>query len=308
MSSSPIRNVPVIGAGGNVGRSTVKALLHDGFKVTGLTRESSVAVLPAGVRHVKTDYSEASLREAFRGQDAVISTISSIVPGDALARQKSLIDAAISTGVKVFFPSEYGIDTSSRSALDYIPFLVDKIETVDYLKSQEDRISWTALITGSMFDWGLNIPGFGGLNVSARTATIFSGGDIPYEATNLDQVGKAIAKCLKNPDLTRNQYVYVNSFTVTQNEVLKALESATKEKFEVSEDTVEGLWQGGAQKVKQGDLMGTLAMIAGAIYGKGGLAHFSRNNGLWNERLGLPQEDLSEFVSKYVAEMKSPGI
>lgn len=300
MSSSTIKSVLVIGPGGNVGRSTVKALLDEKFEVTGLTRQSSEAILPPGVKHIKSDYSEASLRDAFKGQDAVISTISSIVPGDALTLQKSLVDSAISAGVKVFFPSEFGIDTSDGSASEYIPFLVDKIQTVDYLKAQQDKISWTAVITGSLFDWSLNIPGFGGLDVPARTATVFDGGDISYEATSLDQVGRAIARSLKNPDLTKNQYVYVNSFTVTQNKVLSALERATNEKFTLSKDTVENLWQDGATKVKEGQLLGTLSMIAGSILGKGGLANYSKTKGLWNEILELPQEDLDGFVREYL--------
>lgn len=40
-----------------------------------------------------------------------------------------------------------------------------------------------------------------------HTATIFDRGDILFEATNLDQGGRALAKCLKNPDLPRNKYV-----------------------------------------------------------------------------------------------------
>jgi nucleoside-diphosphate-sugar epimerase len=301
MSDSSIKKVVVVGASGSVGRSTVKALLEEGFQVTGITRETSKATLPEGVTHVKSEYSEASLREAFRGQDAVISTIGSITPGEALALQKPLIDAAIAAGVKVFFPSEYGIDTSDPSAQEYIPFLADKIHTLNYLKAQQDKISWTAVVSGSMFDWGLDIPGFGGLNIPAGTATVFDGGDIFYEATNLSQVGKAIAKCLKKPNLTKNQYIYVNSFTVTQNRVLAAIEKASGKKFTVSESTVEELWADGAKKLKAGQPMGVLAMIAGAIYDKGGLAQFSATKGLWNEKLGLQQDNLDEVVKEYLA-------
>lgn len=301
MTSSPIKNVAIIGAGRNIGKSTIKALVAENFVVTGLTRDSSKAVLPQGVRHIKTDYSRESLLSALSGQDAVISTVSRVVPGDALAFQKTIIDVAIAAGVKVFIPSEYGIDTSDPAAATYIPFLEDKIESLNFLKTQQDKISWTAIVTGAMFDWGLNIPGFGGLNVQARTATIFDGGDIPFEATNLDQVGRAIAKSLKNHDLTKNQYVYVNNFTVTQNEVLRALEQATGESFEVSYGTVDGLWQDGAKQVKEGQPFGVLSMIAGAVYGKGGLANFSSTKGLWNEKLGLPQENLGEFLEVYLS-------
>jgi putative NADH-flavin reductase len=304
MSQSSIKNVLVIGASGNVGKSTIKALLDENFSVTGLTRESSKATLPANVKHIKTDYSAASLLEAFKEQDAVISTLSSIVPGDTLSLQTAMIEVAIEAGVKVFVPSEFGIDTSDHAASTYITFLKDKLDTVDYLKTQQDKISWTAIVSGAMFDWGLNIPGFGGFDVAARTATLFDGGDIPYEATTLDQVGRAIAKSLKHSELTKNQYVYVNSFTVTQNEVLGALEKATGETFNVSHGTVEGVWQDGAAQVKNGQMMGVLSMLAGAVYGKGGLANFSVTKGLWNEKLGLSEEDLNAFVETYVNEKK----
>lgn len=297
MSSPLIKKVLVIGAGGTVGTSAIKALLEERFLVTGLTRQSSKTTLPAGVRHVKTDYSEASLLDAFKGQDAIVSTISP----EGLPTQKLIIDAAIAAGVKVFLPSEYGVDTSIRSSPDVVPALGPKIETVDYLKSQQDKISWTVLITGSLFDWGLKIPSFGGWNIPARTVTIYDGGNIPYEATNLDQVGKAIAASLKNSELSKNQYVYVNSFTITQNEVLKAVEKATGEKFTVSQSTAEELWQDGAAKLKGGQKFGVLAMIASVFYGKGGLANYSVTRGLWNEKLDLPQENLDECLKKYVA-------
>lgn len=252
---------------------------------------------------VKSDYSASSLREAFKGQNAVISTLSSTVPG-SLDLQKSLIDAAIAAGVAIFVPSEYGVDTSDRAAPNFIPFLAEKIAILDYLKERQDKISWIALITGSLFDWGLRIPGFGGLDVGARTVTIYDGGDVPYEATNLDQVGRAIAKSLGRPELTRNQYVYVNSFTVTQNEVLRGLERLTGEKFAVSQSTVGDLWQGGAAQLKEGRPQGLLAMIAGTIYGKGGLANYSATKGLWNERIGLAQEDLGETLKSLIARAK----
>ncbi|KAJ5598368.1 hypothetical protein N7537_008452 [Penicillium hordei] len=117
------------------------------------------------VRHIKIDYSKESLRDAFKDQDAVISTISSTPPPRGLS--------AISAAVKVFFPSKFGIDTSDSSASEYVPFLVDKLQTVDYLKVPQDKVSRTAVITGSMFDWSWNVPGFGRLNVPAGTVTVF---------------------------------------------------------------------------------------------------------------------------------------
>ncbi|KAG5762211.1 hypothetical protein H9Q72_009692 [Fusarium xylarioides] len=297
---SPVRKVAVIGASGNVGKPTVRALLQEGFQVTGLTRASSNNILPQGINAVKPDYSEESLVKALRGHDAVVSTASGIAVGQILPFQKLMVNAAIKAGVKVFVPSEFGIDTANPEAPKVIPFVQDKIDTLDYIKTKNREISWIAIVSGAMLDWGLNIPGFGGFNVAARTATLFDGGDVAYEATNLDQVGRAIAKSLKNLEITRNQHVYVNSFTVTQNDILRALEKATGDKFQVSHGTVKGLWEAGAEQVRNGDPMGALAQISGAIYGKGGVANYSVDRSIWNDKIGLLGENLEEFVKGYI--------
>ncbi|OAL54750.1 NAD(P)-binding protein [Pyrenochaeta sp. DS3sAY3a] len=294
--SLKVKSVLVIGAGGNVGRQAIKYLAIEGFEVSGLTRESSGVKLPAGVKHIKTNYSQKSLEEAFKGQDVVISTIS----GDGLALQKTIVDAAIAAGVKIIFPSEYGVDTSLPIAAEAIPFLQTKIELLDYIKNRQDQISWTALVAGSLFDWGLDIPSFGGIDVAARAATIYDSGDVPYEATNVEQVGRAIAAALKQPNAIKNKYVYVNSFTVTQNQVVRGLEKATGNKFTVSHDSVDNLRKGGFKQLEDGSFFGMLALIASAFYGKFGVADYSTTKGLWNDTLGLVQEDLDSSLASYI--------
>lgn len=80
--------------------------------------------------------------------------------------------------------------------------------------------------------------------------TVFDGGDVPYEASNLAQIGRAVAAIL-SPDhfeKTSNQYVYINSFTLTQNSVIKALEKATGSKFKVTHMSSEEVWKQGQGK------------------------------------------------------------
>lgn len=297
-----LRKVLVIGAGGNVGKATIEALLAEPgrFEVTGLTRLDSPAKLSPTVKHLRTDYSHESLVSAFHAQDAVISTISA----GGLVEQVGAVDAAMEAGVKVFLPSEYGVDTSVSAAPDVIPTLKTKIKVLDYLKSKQDKISWVAIIAGSMFDWSLKIPGFGGFDLNARTAKVFDGGDVAYEATTLPQVGRTIAATLENIELTRNKYVYVNSFTTSQNQVLESLEKATGEKFQVTTGSSEELYQKGRSAFEGGSFHGRLDMIAAAFYQKGAslkLANYSASRGLWNERLGLAEESLTEVIQAIVA-------
>jgi nucleoside-diphosphate-sugar epimerase len=292
-----VKTVIVIGPGGAVGRVAIKHLIASGFEVSGLVRQSSKTDVPAGVRLFRTDYSLQSLQDAFKGQDAVISTIN----GDGLQVQKTIVDAAISAGVKIFFPSEFGIDTSDPNAAKIIPFLKAKVELLDYLQTKEEKLSWTSIVINSLFDWGLDVPSFGGLNIPARSAVIYDGGDVPYEVTSLDQTGRAVSASLLQPEATRNQHVYVNSFTITQNQLIQALEKATGDKFTLSHDSVSNLRAAGFKQLESGDAMGMLALVASAFYGNFGTANYSKTKGLWNDKLGLPKEGLESFCQEYVA-------
>ena len=307
MSSTPFQNVMVLGASGSVGPPIVNALLASGFSVSVLTRASSKATFATDVKVVRTNYSSESLVEAFKGQDAVVSAIATY----STEEQMRIIDAAIAAGVRRFLPSEYGIDTSDPKIIEVLEPAKPKHDTVQYLKSKESvGLSWTAVIVGGFFDWAL---AFGALGISApgRSAMIFDGGDIPHEVTNLAQIGNAVAAILSSAHLeeTANQYVYVNSFTVTQNQVVKLLEQATGSHFELTHVKGEDVWKEGSEKLKSGKfemiggsqyMVGSGDMIRTEIYNRSGFNHFSQKKGLWNKRLGLPEESLEETVRRVV--------
>lgn len=67
--------------------------------------------------------------------------------------QKNIIDAAVEAGVKRFIPAEFGIDTSKEKAVEIMTFLRVKPQIINYLRSIEDKITWTGIITGPFFDW-----------------------------------------------------------------------------------------------------------------------------------------------------------
>ena len=149
--TTPIRNVIVIGASGNLGAKVTSTLLAAGFKVSALTRLSSTSTFPAGLTVLKTDYSHASLLKVFQGQDAVVSTTST----SSLTGQKAIIDAAAEAGIQRFIPSEYGWDSEDHErALDVAPCMTMKIEPVKYLQEKESSVmSWTAICGGLWLEW-----------------------------------------------------------------------------------------------------------------------------------------------------------
>lgn len=293
----------VIGASGSLGKPVVSALLAAGFNVSALSRESSSATFPDRVTVVKTDFTPESLETAFHGQDAVVSTVGFF----GLAEQIKIIDAAAAAGVKRFIPSDFGCDSADGTIGDVVPALRPKVEAATHLqtKAGQGDFSWTTIVNGSFFDWAFNIPGALGWNLPKRTATIFDGGDIPYEATTLAQVARAVAAVLSSAehlDASKNRHVYINSFTTTQNDVLKALEAATGEKFAVTQATRKEL----VDSAPQGPAA-TMSLIAAMIYGyPRDLNHYSQYpGGVWNERLGLPRENVDDSVREIVAGLRN---
>ncbi|KAH6716313.1 hypothetical protein BKA61DRAFT_720762 [Leptodontidium sp. MPI-SDFR-AT-0119] len=248
--SSPIKNVIILGASGDIGRAAISALLTGGFKVS-------------------TDYSSESLLQAFKGQDAIVSAIATA----SVQQQISIIDAAIGAGVKRFIPSEYGIDTADPRAADF------------YLQTKQGTgLSWTAIVVGSIFDWTFQYPGLMGWNLPERKATIFDGGR--YE----------------NLESTKNEYVYVNSFTVTQGQVLAGFNKLLEQDLEVGAGSAAELGRQALEAIGRGEgRQAHVNAIAAAIYGNWGLNNYSKTRELWNKKLGLPEEKLEDSLVRILA-------
>ena len=152
--SQPQKNVLIIGGSGNIGSNVLSAVsaTKGQFNISVLVRNSSGATFPDNVAVFRTrdDYPESDTMPAFKGQDAVISTISFA----ALGQQKSLVDSAVKAGVKRFIPSEFGADPSNERNLQVMPsFFGTKKEVLDHLRSVEGKgLSWTVIANGPNFD------------------------------------------------------------------------------------------------------------------------------------------------------------
>ncbi|KAL1635514.1 hypothetical protein SLS58_010210 [Diplodia intermedia] len=304
--ASPIKNVVLVGAGGNLGPSVLKEFLAASppLNITVLTRPESKSTFPPTVKVLQTDYTPASLTTAFTNADAIISLVGTA----GFAAQKTLIDAALAAGVPRFIPSEYGSDTSSPAVVALVPFLAAKRQVVEYLASKASAsFSWSALVTGPFFDWGLKV-GFLGFDVEGRKARLWDGGEARFAATDLRTVGSALVKLVGDAgafERARNRYVYVAGYVVTQREVLAALERATPgEKWEVVEEVDVGeRVEATNEKLARGDYGTATDLILAATFGRE--KELGRFPEVWNDVLGLPEGDLDRTVRE-VVEGKRP--
>ena len=123
---------------------------------------------------------------------------------------------------------------------------------------------------------------------------------MPFSATNLATIGDALVALLSKPDLleqSANKYIFVSSFTTTQNEVLKVLEELTNAKWAVEKVDATAAHAEAVAKVAKGDYSAARTMIQASILSKEQLSDL-RPLGLWNDKLGLRKESLEEEVQK----------
>lgn len=250
-------------------------------RYTDLVHATSVAVIRANYD------SPENLKEAFTGQDVVLS----LIAGDALGDQNKFIDAAIAAGVKRFIPSEFGTNTTDARVRAVVPILEAKWDTVSFLKSKESEISWTSFITGLFFDWGIKV-GFIGFHFGEKSATILDDGTANFSATNLHTIALSIIKALEKPELSKNQYVYVSGIQTSQKQFLDAAEKITGEKWNVTYVSSQDHIADGRAMAQKDGYYGIQNLIQGVTFGSEEQLGDLTPEGLWNEKLGLPRDDL----------------
>jgi hypothetical protein len=136
-----------------------------------------------------------------------------------------------------------------------------------------------------------------GWDLSARKVSIFDSGNRPFVVSTLGQVTRAIISVLRHEEETRNAYVYVKSFEVTQNQLLGLIERLSGAKFEVKHFTTEEIAQRGVDHLKEGDYEhGYPEVVTAVAYGPWGFLGFGEQAEKWINVLGLPKEDLEETV------------
>jgi len=298
---SPINKVALIGANGNLGPHILSALLAAKFTVTVLSRKSSTSKYPDSVtvRHISDDATELELERVLAGQDALISSFM----GSNSALQIKLANAAANAGVRRFMPADFGsCDSSSPRALELMPLYVHKQKVREHLQGLAKRIasfSWTSLVCGHFFDYGLK-SGLLHFDLKARKARVFDGGDVRWSATVLPTIGTAVVKILQMEEQTRNRMLYMQSFCVTQNEVLKSLEQVTGKSWEVEhvnsdeyiKEVKAQLDADSSNHEASENMVGVVGIVDANWEGKDDFAI---------KLLGLENEDMHEAVKKAVS-------
>ncbi|KEF53485.1 uncharacterized protein A1O9_10460 [Exophiala aquamarina CBS 119918] len=278
--------IALAGATGNLGVPILKALLEGQFSVTVLSRRggnSSKLTSHPNLKIEEVDFDcVQSLTAALQGVEVVVSCVSTL----AIGNQNSLIDASVAAGVKRFVPAEFGMD-SLNPLCAQLPVCAPKVATQRYLHEKclaYPEFSWTGIANGLFLDWGMKV-GFI-VNPYRHAATHYNGGDVPFSATKLADVVKAVLAIIHKQEQTANRLLYIQSTLITQNQLIQYTKDIDGKEWHTQERNTEEIRKESLVALANGDLMAAMdgfcvAASWNADYG----CDFS--NHLDNEELGL---------------------
>lgn len=301
-----IVNVTLVGANGSLGAAILEALVSDGsFNITALQRSSSKSS-PAHADRIRIQAVSESLPldeliTVLRGQDALVVCYRA---KDA-AEQIKFGKAAATAGVRRLIPADFGsCDSNGTRERELVKLFDRKVqirESLQALAAEHEGFSWTSLVNGHFFDWGLR-ENFLHFDLKARKADIIDDGDMKSSQATLAQIARATVAILHKPEETKNRMLFIQSFCVSQNEVLRSLEEAMSTKWEVQRFDSEEFIRENKARADAGDLdaIENLVFVLGAIDGNWeGKPDFAM------DLLGLQNEDLDEVVQVVVDELSA---
>ena len=316
-SSNYIKNVAIVGAGGNSGSYMTKSLLEGGkHQVTAITRADSTSKLPDGVIAKQVDYEKPeTIVEALKGQDALVITLSVVAHG----LQEKLLQAAADANVPWVLPNEWSPDSAHEGLTKDIVGFAEMPETLNKIK-QLGKSSYIAVSTGFWYEWSLAIPAAYGIDCLKQEATLFDEGETMISTSTWPQVGRAVASLLSLPiqpegndknrclERFRNNHVYVCSFTVSQKDMLDSALRVTGTKIEdwkITKEPSTDRYKEGLKAMKEGDRMGFARQMYTRVFFPDDSGNFEKTKGTSNELLGLPKEDIDEATKAAIKRQKN---
>lgn len=222
-----------------------------------LTRNAaSVAEKSSLARIVEVDYdSDASLREAFIGQDAVVSTVAM----SAISNQPRMIDAAIAAGVKLYIPAEYTVNSRDRNAQAQ-PMMASVVSIQQYLSSKEGEISWFVVNCGALLEFVLDHPVL--LDFDNCTARLWDGGEGAISLSDIPLLARAVAAALQQPDQVVDHRLKIHGGTITQNRALKLARKYSPHEWKVESAKSQEAYSAATQRIVAGASGGQAELMA----------------------------------------------
>lgn len=297
---SAIKNVVIAGASGALGSVVFKKFVESGkYNIRVLKRAGSESTFPAGTDVVEVDYTSFdSLKSALQGQDALVSTLTTL----AVDSQFKLVDAAIEAGVTRLVPSEFGSNLDVPS-VRVLPVFAQKVKLQDYIieKSKSTPITYTFVYNSAFLDWGIQHNFL--VDFSKPNPAIVDGGNAEFSTTTLASVADAVVGLLNHSEETKNRVVYIHDTVLTQNKLLDLAREVAPEKSWTPVDVkLDDMTAKADERLAQGlfDMQTFAPYLFRAILGPDSKAKFEKTD---NELLGVKgvtDDELREILKAHL--------
>jgi hypothetical protein len=126
---------------------------------------------------------------------------------------------------------------------------------------------------------------------------IWNSGSNPTTCTTLSTVATAVVAALTTAEVeTRDRLLNIQSFQASPNDIVKALEKATGEKWSIEKTTTKEQLALAQECLEKGDFLPAYyRWVRTCVF-----AEEARLPNIENELLGLPKEDLQTTVEKVI--------
>jgi nucleoside-diphosphate-sugar epimerase len=314
----PLTRIALLGVNGILGAPLLDHLVavagKHNYEISVLQRKSSRSK-PAHASIIKiisipddltAPDSHQALVTALTHQEAVIVSIEV----RDVATHTALAAAAAEAGVRRFFPADWGsVDSSAARSQKVVPLFGRKVEIrahLEKLAAKYSGFTWTSIVGGHFFDWGLR-EGFMHVDFKIRQTDVFDDGEGKSSLTTLQQYAKAVVAVLdvagqaSGKDETANRMLFIQSFCVSQNELVASLEKATGAKWEEKQYDLQKYIKDKKVEADAGDHQANEDLVFALGVEDG---DWRKKEGYAMELLGLIEESLDEVVGGIVAELK----
>ena len=115
----------------------------------------------------------------------------------------------------------------------------------------------------------------------------------------MDGISNAVVGALKYPQEIANKHLHVRSVETCQNELLRAFEDVTGEKWPVAHESTKDLLVRGREKLAKGDRGWVLDLIVAQLLEEGeGRSIVVTEDKADNRLLGMPEENVLGMVKE----------
>ncbi|KAE9370043.1 hypothetical protein N431DRAFT_411126 [Stipitochalara longipes BDJ] len=247
------------------------ALSHElNLEVVVITRETSVDITSSNshshnhnhkighsnLTHIQTDFSASGLETYL----AKTSTVICALTGSDIHLTSSIIDASSKSGVKLFIPSEYNLDTSNPKIRQLLSPYQTRFEIQQ--KLEQSGMTWKAIYSGIILEDGLKTDGVLGIDALWASVVVFPHNKgTKIAVSTYRDIGKSIVEVVNGNKKVEGNEIYVCSFRARLDEIVAVVEKEIDKPLDRYEGIYEGAKKEAEERMKRGFFDGGVALL-----------------------------------------------